>query len=184
MWSFDRRIVLRMALVAGLGGLTAGCFQPMYGSSSVVPTAGLDDRLGAVDVLPITAPHGTRLARVGEQVRNDLIFKLTGGGAAQTAAYELTVRLASNQQQVIVDINSGRPDIQEYTVTASFTLVDIGTGKPVLTDTTFGRVSYNIPGGQQRFAGERGLRDAENRAADVVADHIRSRLASYFVAGT
>jgi len=28
------------------------------------------------------------------------------------------------------------------------------------------------------------LRDAETRAAKVVADQIRSRLASYFVAGT
>jgi len=28
------------------------------------------------------------------------------------------------------------------------------------------------------------LRDAENRAAKVIADSIRSRLASYFVAGT
>ena len=184
MWSFDRRIVLRMGLVAVLGGLTAGCFQPMYGDSRVVPTAGLTDKLGAVDVLPITPPKGTRLARVGVEVRNDLIFNLTGGGPAQTAAYELKTQLSSNQQQVIVDINSGRPDIQEYTVVASFTLVDIGTGKTVLSDSTFGRVSYNIPGQQQRFAGERGLRDAENRAAGVVADNIRSRLASYFVAGT
>ena len=161
MWSFDRRIVLRMGLVAVLGGLTAGCFQPMYGDSKVVPTAGLTDKLGAVDVLPITPPKGTRLARVGVEVRNDLI-----------------------QQQVIVDINSGRPDIQEYSVNASYTLTDIGTGKTVVSGSTFGRVSYNIPGQQQRFAGERGLRDAENRAAGVVADNIRTRLASFFVAGT
>ena len=184
MWSFDRRTVLRMGLVAGLGGLTAGCFQPMYGDSKVVPTAGLDDRLGAVEVLPITPPKGTRLARVGVEVRNDLIFNLTGGGPTQTAAYELRVQLTSNQQQVIVDINSGRPDIQEYTVNAAFTLTDIGTGKTAVTGTTFARVSYNIPGQQQRFAGERGLRDAENRAAQVIADNLRSRLASFFVAGT
>ena len=49
---------------------------------------------------------------------------------------------------------------------------------------TFSRVSYNIPGQEQRFAGARGLRDAENRAAKVIADNIHSRLASYFVAGT
>ena len=184
MWSFDRRIVLRMGLVAVLGGLTAGCFQPMYGDSRVVPTAGLTDKLGAVEVLPITPPKGTRLARVGVEVRNDLIFNLTGGGPAQTAAYELKVQLSSTQQQVIVDINSGRPDIQEYSVNASYTLTDIGTGKTVVSGSTFVRVSYNIPGQQQRFAGERGLRDAENRAAGVVADNIRTRLASFFVAGT
>ena len=53
-----------------------------------------------------------------------------------------------------------------------------------MTGQTFARVSYDIPGQQQRFARIRGLRDAENRAAKVIADNIKSRLASYFVAGT
>ena len=52
-----------------------------------------------------------------------------------------------------------------------------------MTGQTFSRVSYDIPGQQQRFAAARGLRDAENRAAKVIADSIKSRLASYFVAG-
>ena len=46
------------------------------------------------------------------------------------------------------------------------------------------RVTYNVPGQQQRFAKDRGLRDAETRAAKEIAEQIRSRLASYFVAGT
>jgi LPS-assembly lipoprotein len=54
----------------------------------------------------------------------------------------------------------------------------------VVTGTTFARVSYDIPGQEQRYARVRGLRDAELRAAKVVADNIRSRLASYFIAGT
>ena len=54
----------------------------------------------------------------------------------------------------------------------------------VIKGQTFSRVSYDIPGQQQRFARARGLRDAENRAAKVIAEQIRSRLASYFVAGT
>jgi LPS-assembly lipoprotein len=41
-----------------------------------------------------------------------------------------------------------------------------------------------LPGEQQRFAGARALRDAENRAAQIIADNVKSRLASYFVAGT
>ena len=49
---------------------------------------------------------------------------------------------------------------------------------------TFARVSYDIPGQEQRFARLRGLRDAENRAAKVIADNVRTRLASYFAAGT
>jgi LPS-assembly lipoprotein len=45
-------------------------------------------------------------------------------------------------------------------------------------------VSYDTPGEQQRFARSRGLRDAENRAAQQIAETIRSRLASFFVAGS
>ena len=184
MWSFDRRAVLRLSVVFGLGALTAGCFQPMYGDKSVVPTAGLDDKLGTVDVQEIVAPNGTRLKRLAIEVRNDLIFGLTGGGAAQTPAYSLKIQLASTQSQVIVDVNSNRPDVQNYGINATYTLTEIGTGAVVSSGTTFARVSYNIPGQQQRFAGDRGLRDAENRASQVIADNIRSRLASYFVAGT
>ena len=49
---------------------------------------------------------------------------------------------------------------------------------------TFARVSYDIPGQAQRFARDRGLRDAEDRAAQQIADNIKARLASFFVAGT
>ena len=184
MWSPDRRALLRLSAVMGLAALTAGCFQPMYGDSKVVPSAGLDDRLATVDVVPIKTTKGTRLARVGVALRNDLIFALTGGGGEQTSNYQLTIQLSASQTQVIVDINSNRPDIQNYGINASYTLVDVTSGKTVVSGSTFSRVSYNIPGQQQRFAGDRGLRDAENRASQVIADNIRSRLASYFVAGT
>jgi LPS-assembly lipoprotein len=58
------------------------------------------------------------------------------------------------------------------------------TDKSVVLSTAFARVSYDTPGSEQRFARIRGLRDAENRAARVIAEHIRNRLASYFIAGT
>ena len=85
---------------------------------------------------------------------------------------------------MIVDINTARPDVQQYGINVTYTLVEIATGKPVVSGPTFARVSYDNPGQEQRFAHARGLRDAENRAAKVIADNIKSRLASYFVAGT
>jgi LPS-assembly lipoprotein len=63
-------------------------------------------------------------------------------------------------------------------------LIELGTGKMVLNDMTIAHVDYDIPGSQQRFAGQRARRDAEDRAIQVAADAIRNRLASYFVAGT
>lgn len=172
---------LGLAAAFSLALLTAGCFQPLYGDPKVVPTAGLDDKLRTVEVAPLNIPNGTRLSRVGIEVRSSL---LTDTGSDATKRYRLNVQLTASQQQVIVDINTARPDIQNYGIDAVYTLTNLETNKPVFQASTFARVSYNIPGQQQRFAGERGLRDAEDRAAQVIADNIRSRLASYFVAGT
>jgi LPS-assembly lipoprotein len=41
-----------------------------------------------------------------------------------------------------------------------------------------------MPGPEQRFAKQRAQRDAEDRAVLAVAESIRNRLASFFVAGT
>jgi LPS-assembly lipoprotein len=175
--------IARLAAVLALAGLTAGCFQPLYGDHSVGGPA-LTDKLAAVEVAPIDAPNGSRIARVGVEVRDQLIYGLTGGTYAPTPAYRLTINLSATQQQVIVDITSARPEIQDYGIDASYTLTEIATGKKVITGRAFSRVSFNIPGQQQRFAGARGQRDAEDRAAKVIAENIRSRLASFFVTGS
>jgi LPS-assembly lipoprotein len=177
-------VLTRVLAIFALAGLTAGCFQPLYGDSSVVATAGLDNKLSGVDVVPINTPNGTPIARVGVGVRNELIYDLTGGGNPTLPTHRLTIQLSSTQLQVIVDVNTARPEVQNYGINATYTLTDIATGKTVVTGQTFTRVSYDIPGQQQRFAGARALRDAENRASKVIADNIKSRLASYFVAGT
>ena len=54
----------------------------------------------------------------------------------------------------------------------------------MVNGTTFARVSFDISGQEQRFARARGLRDAEDRATQQIADHISQRMASYFVAGS
>ncbi len=174
----------RLAVVILLAGLTAGCFQPLYGTQGAIGGPGIGDKLSSIEVTPIKVPNGTRLSRVSVEVRNNLLFGLTGGGPAAPSDYKLDIRLTSTQSQVIVDINTARPDIQDYGIDATYTLTDVRTGKKVIDGQTFSRVSYDIPGQQQRFAGDRGLRDAENRAAKAIADNIRARMASYFVAGT
>ena len=175
----------RLLAVFALAGLTAGCFQPLYGTQTPVGgSGGIAAKLDAVEVAPIDSPNGTRLARVGVNMRSELMYQLTGGGQAGAPNYRLDIKLTSTNLQVIVDITSGRPDIQNYGIDASYTLTDVSNGKKVVQGQTFSRVSYNIPGQQQRFAGDRGLRDAENRAAKVIAENIRNRLASYFTAGT
>lgn len=174
----------RLLLALTLAGLTAGCFQPLYGERSIVGGAAIRDKMGSVEVAPVRTSTGNRLPRVGVEVRNELIFDLTGGSGGSGSAYRLDISLSASQLQVIVDINSGRPDIQNYSIDASYAMVEVATGRQVVSGTAFSRVSYNIPGQLQRYAGDRGLRDAENRAAKAIADNIRTRLASYFTAGT
>ena len=53
-----------------------------------------------------------------------------------------------------------------------------------MTGTTFSRVTYDIPGSYQRFARTRAIRDAEDRAAQEIAENIQTRLASFFSTGT
>src|SRR5882672_9333261 len=111
--------IARLAAVLALAGLTAGCFQPLYGDHSVGGPA-LTGKLAAVEVAPIDAPNGSRIARVGVEVRDQLIYGLTGGTSAPSPAYRLTVSLIPSQQQVIVDITSARPEIQEYGIDATY----------------------------------------------------------------
>ena len=183
-WSDTLRIARLIAALA-LAGLTAGCFQPLYAERPMpVGGTGLNGQLNAVEVAPINTPSGSRIARVSVGVRNELIYDLTGGSGGISPTHRLDVKLTASQTQVIIDINTARPDVANYGIDATYTLTELATGKAVVSGQAFSRVSYSIPGQEQRFAGDRGLRDAENRAAKVIADNIRSRLASYFVAGS
>ena len=180
----SQRNLFRAVAALAIAALAGGCFQPLYGEQS--PTGGpvLRDQLSAVDVLQISAPKGTDEARIAVEIRNALLYDFTGGGYAAPPTHRLKISIASTRVSIIVDVNTSRPDVENYGLNASYTLTEIGSGNIVGTGTTFARVSYDIPGQEQRFARVRGLRDAELRAAKVIADNIRSRLASYFIAGT
>jgi LPS-assembly lipoprotein len=188
MWWLEqdrtRRLAVRLAYIAGLGGLVAGCFQPLYGNVSLTGSPPIAPALAGVDVAQIPEPSGSSIARVAVEVRNQLLFNLTGGAEPPPATHRLAIQMTSSRTSVIVDIVSGRPDTEDYGLNANYTLTEIKTGKQVVAGSTFARVSYDIPGQAQRFARERALRDSEDRAAKVIADNIRARLASYFVAGT
>jgi LPS-assembly lipoprotein len=192
MWWSDRRTGLptqarplaRLAVAMAVAAAVGGCFQPMYAERSLDGGPGLRGALGAVDVAQIAARSGTDEARLAVEVRNALLFDLTGGSEPPRAAYRLNITMSSTLADIIVDTTTTRPSIENYGINANYTMVEIASGKQVISGQTFSRVSYDIPGQEQRFARLRGLRDAETRAAKVIADNIRVRLASYFAAGS
>jgi len=176
--------LIRLAAPLAAAGLLAGCFQPLYGEHTVGGGPSIKAAMGSVDVAQIPASSGTPEARIAVDVRNALLFRLNGESKPIAPAYRLNIRMSSTRLTVIVDLTSARPELENYGLNVTYDLVDAKTGKVLLNDVTFARVSYDIPGQQQRFARARGLRDAENRAGQVIAEHIKNRLASYFVAGT
>src|SRR6476620_10414070 len=175
------RIAARLLAVAALAALTAGCFQPMYAERGD-GTPGLREKLMGVDLPPINKANASREARVGVEVRNALAFKLYGTATGMPPTHRLEIRFASSKTSLIVDPNTGLPNSENYGIDAQYNLIEVVSGKSVMTGTTFARVSHDMPGSYQRFARNRALRDAEDRAANEIAENINTRLASFFIA--
>jgi LPS-assembly lipoprotein len=177
------RIVARLLAVCALAALTAGCFQPMY-AEHTDGTPGLRDKLLGVELPPVDKPNASPEARIGVEIRNALAFKLYGNATGTSPTHRLVLRFTTNRSSLLVDPNTGLPTSENLGIDAQYNLVEIGSNKSVMTGTTFSRVTYDMPGSYQRFARTRALRDAEDRAAQEIAENIQTRLASFFYAGT
>jgi LPS-assembly lipoprotein len=173
----------RFVMVLAAASLTAGCFEPLYKSHPSVDD-GVQDKFAAVEIRPITAAKSTPTERVAVALYNALSYNLHNGGNGAPPLYRLKVDVSSSQFTAVINPTSGRPDASIEVVSASFELTELATGKEVASGAATAHVDYDIPGSQQRFAGQRARRDAEDHAVTVTAEAIRNRLASYFVAGT
>lgn len=185
MSSLDRTRLLsrrRFAALACVGLLAlpmAGCFRPMYAETTGDGSA-LPEKFGEIEI--VFAP-----GRIGNEVRNDLIFNLTGGaGNPKGAPYQLVLQVNDSSVAAVVDPYSGLPEVELISVDVNWQLIDTtkpvkaGQKPPTVTQgTAFGKAS--IDSGYQRFARERALRDAQDRASRVAAEMIRGQLASYFI---
>src|SRR5476649_2352984 len=177
------RIVARLLAVAALAALTAGCFQPMY-AEHTDGTPALREKLMGVELPPVDKPNASREARIGVEIRNALAFKLYGTATGMPPTHRLVIRFTSSRSTLLTDPLTALPTSENYGIDAQYNLIDIASNKSVMTGTTFSRVSYDIPGQLQRFARARAFRDAEDRAANEIAENIQTRLAAFFVAGT
>ena len=177
------RVAARLLAVAALAALTGGCFQPMYAEHTDGSPA-LREKLMGVELPPIDKPNASRDARLGVEIRNALAFKLYGNATGLPPTHRLVIKFTTSRSSLMTDPLTALPTSENYGIDAQFNLIEIVTNKSVMTGATFSRVTYDIPGSYQRFARARAFRDAEDRACQVIAEHIQTRLASYFYAGT
>ncbi|HYJ58500.1 MAG TPA: hypothetical protein VEW64_03985 [Methyloceanibacter sp.] len=165
-----RSHALFAVLCAGLASLAlSGCgFQPLYGGT----TAGgqkLAAVMAGIDVVPIPG-------RVGQKLRNELIFDTTGGGNAGTTRYRLEIAIKESVTDQMVQI-TGDATGQIYQLDAVFKLVDSSSGKILYQGKAISRAPYNRF--QEIFANVRARYDAENRAARTVSESIRTQVAAH-----
>lgn len=145
----------------------AGCaFQPLHGPTGA--GVGLQDRLAAVDVATIPS-------RVGQRIRNELIFQSTGGGEAATKEFRLDITIKESIGSTLVK-SSGEAVSQIYNLDADFRLVRLSDKKVVLTGSSYGRAGFERF--QQIYSNVRARDDAENRAAKTIADDLKTRIAA------
>ena len=166
------RLALRsIAFVVILAPALAACgdstgFRPMYAATA---NGGAIEKLAAVS-------FGTIPGRVGQQIRNELIFQGTGGGYQAQPEYHFDVAI---RQQVVSTLvrKDGESQSQVYKLEAKFQLIRIADKKVVLEGTSFGRASFERY--SSIFSNVQARKDAEDRAAGTVAQDIKSRLAAY-----
>jgi LPS-assembly lipoprotein len=187
MWSpetLDPRRFLRFAAALAIAGAAAGCFQPLYAERTLTGEPSLRAALRGVDVAQIDAPGGSAQARIAVDVRNAILFDFTGGGSQTPLTHRLVIAVSTSTSSIIVDPSTARPEFEITSIDAHYRLVEAATNKTVMDGSATARVSYDIPGQQQRFAMLRGQRDAQSRAARVIAEQIRTRVASFLVTGS
>ncbi len=171
MSSSDRRHLLKWLALGAAAPLLGGCFRPLYGSSVAanVPGGGsVRDALQAIEVAEIPD-------RLGHYLRNDLVFELDGSGRNGPKRFWLSIEVRDSIEVVLVNSQTDRADAATLVVTATYQLAPIDQkDKPFHRGTITERLTYDR--NPQRFAALRAARDAQIRAARVLAVQIRTGL--------
>ena len=171
-----------VALAAVLAGALAlgGCqVRPLYGTlSTPAGSPALTQELSAIDIDTVQTASDEDLDRIGQVLRNELIFGFRRGREAPESSYRLKILIDRPLNEVGVERLADVPSAYTVTVNATYVLSDIATGRTLETGRAFGTASFDFS--SQRFANLRAERDAEDRAAKTVARDIQTRLASFF----
>ena len=169
----SRQGLIRVAFTcAAASMLVAGCgnsgFHPMY-ASSAVGGSDVNEKLAQLEIAPVPG-------RVGQRLRNELIYQSTGGGLAAQPVYRLEIIIRESITPTLVQID-GNSSGSVYNLNTSFRLVRLADRSVALSGESNGRVAF------QRFdsvfANVRARQEAENRAAKTIGDELKSRVAAY-----
>ncbi len=171
-----RRALKACAIIALAAPLLTACgnggFRPLHGSAGV-GGANAAEKLAQVEI-------GKIPGRVGQRVRNELIFQTTGGGHAVPPNYRLDIAVQQSVTSTLVR-QDGDAASQVYNLTANFKLTQLSDNSVKLEGTSYSKVGFNRF--TSIYSNVRARRNAEDRAAIAIGDDLKSRIAAY-LAGT
>lgn len=115
--------------------------------------------------------------RIGQQMHNLLRDRLNPAGQPRDPAYELRLTLNETKQELGIrrDETASRANL---ILAATFSLIEVATGEPVLRGRASSTNSYNILSNQ--FATRYAESNARSRGLREISDDIRTRLGIYF----
>ncbi|MEK9723917.1 MAG: LPS assembly lipoprotein LptE [Rhodospirillaceae bacterium] len=148
--------------------MLAGCgFEPLYGTRA---QGNVVREFAYIHISPIKD-------RVGQQLRNELRWRLHATGRSQVAKYTLSTELKESTASLAVR-KSAFSTRANLTMTAAYRLVDAASGERIYSASDTVTVSYNIL--DSEFATLMAERDARERAVRSLSEDIRIRLGVYF----
>ena len=168
-WSRDRwRSLGPAAAAAGLLLALAGCgFQPLHAERSGVAAT---TALARIAVEPMEG-------RMGFELRNRLLDRLTPGGAPVDPDYSLRVKIEETRQPLVVQTDT-RISRYNLTLDATYRVFDVRQGGEVFAGRARAIGSYNVV--ESPFATESARMATATRVARTLADDIEAQLAARF----
>jgi len=177
----------RAALVLLATLVLTGCgWRPLYERPSADPASGgVGTTLAQISIDPIAQDQnpaplgGTDLAlyhaRSAQLLQTYLKDALNPYGPPSSALYHLAIQL-KQQTQASASLGDGQSTREDLIMTAEYQLNDL-KGQPVLSDVARTLTSYDIL--RQPFADLSSKRDAQQRAAQELAQSIQTRLSVF-----
>ncbi len=121
---FGGGVLLAAAAALALGACSV---QPLYGPSNFVDSGPVQSTLTRISV-------GEVNDRVGQQVRNRVIFQMTGGKAISDPLYHMTLTVTSREIGLGITVTEASP-VYSIIVQATFTVKRAGTEEVLVTGT-------------------------------------------------
>lgn len=170
-----RTALLAILALTALTGLTACQFQPLYatGAGTIANTS---TALTSIAVAEVDT-------RAAQQVRNHLIFLLSGGSTPVTPTHEVRLRVSKANSTLASKVTTASDQqigstAGTVTVTVSYEIYDFASKEITHSGRRNASASYDRT--SQSFAATRAERDAVNRAAREAAEQVRLAIAADF----